>query len=188
MLDARIARSRIALMNAGLKLFIKNPNVTMSEIALYAGIGRATLHRQFQTREHLIQAIALWCLKTLDKATAHISLKQYTAKQAIEAMILAITPFSDQFLFLSSIWDIAGENKEIMQIHNQQLQELTELIEYAKREGCIKKTIETKWIIYTLESLFYTSSLMMHQHHMSAETAAKLMIETLFYGITTENN
>ena len=48
-LDARIKRSRTAIIEAGLECLNQNNEASLTDIANQAGVGRATLYRLFET-------------------------------------------------------------------------------------------------------------------------------------------
>lgn len=52
------ARTRLAILDAAMRVLPKTPSATIHEIADAAGVGRSTLHRYFEDRAALIQAMA----------------------------------------------------------------------------------------------------------------------------------
>lgn len=51
-------RTRLAILDAAMRVLPKNPSATIHDIADAAGVGRSTLHRYFDDRPALIQAMA----------------------------------------------------------------------------------------------------------------------------------
>ncbi len=183
--DARQTRSRKALLNAGVALLIQNPMVSLSQIAVHAGVGRATLYRHFETREQLIQALAAESLEMTDEAVAPIKQTGLTGRAALEAMFPLIMPLADRYHFLLSIWSIVEQDKQVMDIYHRQLNELSILVEQGKAEGSINKSLDTNWIVGTIDSVIYTGWWMMSNKGMSAEVAAHHAVQTLFHGISS---
>ena len=62
MADARTVKSQQALIQSGLILLNKNKGISLSDIAKEANVGRATLYRLYDSKEALVEAIAVWCL------------------------------------------------------------------------------------------------------------------------------
>ena len=96
--DRRIVQSEQAIIEAGISALLLNPSAGMSEIAQFAGVGRATLYRHFESREALIRKLAIVCAEETD-----IALEPYahlTGRAAIEAVIDVLVPMADRFRFL----------------------------------------------------------------------------------------
>ena len=68
----------------------------MSEIALAAGVGRATLYRHFETKEALTRALAKQCLQETDEILEPA--RSLKGRPALEAIIDCIVPLADRFL------------------------------------------------------------------------------------------
>jgi len=182
-LDARAMRSRRALLDSGIELLLRNPAASLSQIASHAGVGRATLYRHFETRDQLIQTLAVESLEITDAVLAPSKQQGLTGRPALESMLKCIMPLADHYHFLLTLWNIAEQDQEVMQIYNRQLEELAIIIEQGKAEGSISQTLSTGWIVATIDSLLYTGWWMMGNEGMSAEEAADSAITTLFKGI-----
>lgn len=183
-LDARAKRSRRALLDAGIELLLKNPQASLSDIATHAGVGRATLYRQFESREQLIQELAVESLVMTDKVVAPVKQRQLPAKETLAEMFKVLMPLADRYHFILSIWSIAEQDDEVMSIYNSQLNNLATLIERGKKEGSIKCSLDTAWIVCLIDSMIYSGWWMMGNMRMSAETAAEHATESIFNGIS----
>lgn len=181
--DARAIRSRQALLDAGLELLLKNPTASLSEIAGHAGVGRATLYRQFESREQLIQALTLESLKVKEEALLPLKSQSYDAMLTLEAIFNAIMPLADKFHFLLSLWNIAEQDPEVMAIYNNQLYELLALVDRGKKEGSINQQLDSNWLVCLIDSLIYSGWWMMTHMNMSSEAAAQHAICSLRNGI-----
>ena len=60
--------ARRAIVDAAIRLWAVNPGASLSEVALRAGVGRATLHRHFHGRDALVTAVARICLEEMREA------------------------------------------------------------------------------------------------------------------------
>ena len=181
--DARAVRSRRALLDAGLELLLQKPNATLSEVAVHAGVGRATLYRHFDTREALVKALVMECLEVTDAAVNPIAEMNLSAKQSIEEILKVVVPLADKFHFLLSLWSIATDDDEINAVYNQQLNSLYELLETAKAEGSIKAHLSTGWLVSVIDSLLYSAWWMIGEQHLTQQQAVEQILETLFSGI-----
>lgn len=183
MKDARAQRSRRALLDAGIELLIQNPHASLSQIASHAGVGRATLYRHFETREQLIQSLAKESLELTDLAMAPSKQKELTGKTALLAMFRAIMPLADRYHFLLNLWDIANNDEHVMAIYEQQLLELSKLVEQGKQQGELNADLSTSWIVCSIDSLIYAAWWLMGHEGISAEQAANNAITTFFNGV-----
>lgn len=182
-MDARAQRSRRALLDAGIELLMQNPLATLSQIASHAGVGRATLYRHFETREQLVQALAIESFEMTDAAVQPVKNQGLSGRAALEATLHLIMPLADRYHFLLSLWGIAQDEPQVMDIYNRQLMELGNLVEQGKEDGDLNKTLPTSWIVSTIDSLIYTAWWLMGNEGMSAEEAAANAITSLFNGI-----
>lgn len=183
-IDARAKRSRRALLDAAIELLLKNPQASLSDIANHAGVGRATLYRQFESREQLIQELALESLVITDKVVEPIKQRQLSAKLTLTEMLKVLMPLADRYHFILSIWSIAEQDDEVMEIYNSQLNKLAALIERAKQEGSVRSSLDTAWIVCLFDSVIFSGWWMMGNMGMTAEVAAKHAIESIFNGIS----
>ncbi len=182
-IDARVEKSRNALIQVGLELLLQKPDASLSEIAEQAGVGRTTLYRQFNSRDELIQAIALRCLQELDEATAGIAARSKSYTQVIELLFVDAMTLPDRLRFLTTFWAAAERDPAIRQHEKQKIREMSEVIEHAKKEGSIDPEMPTDWIADLIDGLLQVSWKLVEDSGYSPEQAAKLMTKTLFDGI-----
>ncbi len=185
--DPRASRSRRALLDSTISLFLSNPHATMSDIASHAGIGRATLYRHFETREKLILALAMESLELTDQVLEPIRVQNLTAMESLTKGLHAIMPLANRFHFLISLWNVCSENNtEVMAIYNRQLEQLAEVIEQGKREKSIDNGISTNWIVLLIDSLIYMGWWSISTGEQTAEQAAELAVISLFKGVAPQ--
>ncbi len=184
-MDARVERSRIALMGTGMALLIERPNASLSEIATRAGVGRTTLYRQFKTREQLIQAIAARCLEELETATAPIESRARSHTEAIELCFALLMPLSDRLRFLALFWGVAEQSREVAALDARQTSRLGALIEGAKQEGSIDAGLPSRWVLDLIDGLLSVAWKLVDVNGYSPKEAADLVARTLFDGIGT---
>jgi AcrR family transcriptional regulator len=181
-LDARAKRSQQAILKAGLELLNKNPEATISDIAAHAGVGRATLYRQYETRENLISAIAINCLETIDEVTAPIEKTAKTAMDAIRMLFELAMPLTQEFQFLINLDQFIEKDPKIAAINKKQKKEMISLVEYGKKKGEINKSLPTKWILNLIDGLFYIGWQQQKEEDSSPKEAAKLAFATFCNG------
>ncbi|OUS30131.1 hypothetical protein A9Q99_06525 [Gammaproteobacteria bacterium 45_16_T64] len=182
--DARASRSRRALLDASLELLLQKPTASLSEVAAHAGVGRATLYRHFDTRDKLVCAITLDSLGAIQSVVQPILDEELSAEATLTRIIGAIVPLANQYHFLLSLWNIGADDPQVMEIYNQQLASLFELVERGKSEGWIKPSLNSRWIVTTIDSLIYSAWWMLGQGEMTEDEVTTHILDTLFSGIT----
>ncbi len=172
-IDARAERSREALIQSGMELINTNKDAKLTEIAQAAGVGRATLYRQFASRDELVLAIANTCMGTFENATRHIDEQAKSGLDAIRLLFEAIMPLSKELQFLMRVEMLLEDHSEISTIYKQQQKELRELLKFCQKEGSIDKNLPTPWLLSLLDGLFFTAWLYMTEHGASEQEASK---------------
>lgn len=177
MADARTQKSQRALIQAGLKLLNKNKEITLSDIAKEAGVGRATLYRLYENKEALIEAIALFCLQKFEDITQPIEKSAKSCLHAFEIMFELLMPYTEEAQFLAGLEYFAEYSPEIEKIIEQQDKELCELIDYGKSTAEIDKDLPTSWLLNYVDALYYTGWCQQKQHDYTAKQASDLAFE-----------
>lgn len=185
-LDARAKRSQRALLQAGLELLNENRDATLSDIATHAGVGRATLYRQFDSREKLVKAVALYCIDLFDEVTAPIEEQATSALDAIRLLLELTMPFTKELQFLMSLDYFADDDPEILAIFKKHTQEMVELVDQAKQEGSIDKTLPSSWIVNFIEGLFYATWIQQSEEKSPPDEVARLAFSAFCNGLTKD--
>jgi AcrR family transcriptional regulator len=184
--DARAKRSQKALLKAGMEMLNENPEATLSDIATHAGVGRATLYRQYETREKLILAIAIDCFDVIEEATAPIERKARSALDAIRMMFEYVMPLTSEFQFLMNLERVIEHDPQIAAINKKQRKEMIDLVEYAKKKREIDKSLPTSWVVNLIEGLFYVGWVQLQQKDSKPKEVAGLAFKTLCQGIAIQ--
>lgn len=174
MVDARVQKSKLALIEAGLKLINVNKEISLRDIATEAGVGRATLYRLFSSKEALVEEIALFCLQKLDDASAPIEENAKSNMHAFELLFHYLMPMTKEFQFLLGLDYFAEEIPQVQSIIDRQDQELYAFINSAKEDGELQKNMPTTWIANFIEGLFYAGWVQQEEHGATTEEAASL--------------
>lgn len=183
MTDLRIQKSQRALLDASFRVLLHNPHASLSEIAVQAGVGRATLYRHFPTRELLLKAIAVESLRLVQSAMApSITAKSHGLK-AIKELVKALLPLAERFHFLQMIWTIIELDKDVIELYQHQMNTINGWIVQGQREGELNPNITPDWIVSVLDSMLYSAAWMLENNMMSIEQIEQQLIQTLLCGI-----
>lgn len=178
--DQRLIQSENAIIEAGIRTLISNPAASMSDIAAAAGVGRATLYRHFDSKEVLIQHLAVICLREINSATESIS--HLKGCSALEATIDAVMPIADRFRFLTSLWGMFFESEKVNQIIEMQHKEIYEMVNDAKRKGEINESLPTKWIASIFDGTLAVAWELLESGDVTPNEAAEYAKQTFFNG------
>ncbi|OZG72667.1 hypothetical protein BTA51_14150 [Hahella sp. CCB-MM4] len=182
-MDARALKSRNALTEAGIELLSLNPSASLKEIAAYAGVGRATLYRHFESREQLIHEIAVETLCMMGELLKPSYDSAATAVEAIKRTFCALLPLGNRYHFLLLLWDVIEQSDEAMQVYNSQLSSLHTLIEQAKKEGTVNPELSTDWVVSLIDSMLYIGWTSIAKGQMTAEEVIEQALHSLMHGI-----
>ena len=170
-----------ALIESTIRALNADPGASLAEIAKRAGVGRATLHRHFGSRDGLIRALTLSSIRETDAAVAHISLEQ-SAGDYLKAMLEALIPLGDRFHFLSQEWSAMKEPDIAVEL-KRQMDELGQLVVALKAEGLIAPDVPDAWGVAVLDSMIYTAWASVHEGWIARREAPALVLRTILSGL-----
>ena len=181
--DPRAQRSRRALLDTAIELFLENPHTSLLDVAKHAQVGRATLYRHFGTREELIEALAAESMRVTDEILKPLDDPHRPAIEVLEAGIRALMPIADRFHFILAIWSLASPGEPAYELYQSQLDRLAELIERAKREGAINANLSTDWVVMLVDSISQIGWWSIRNGDLDAGQAADQAVISLLDGI-----
>lgn len=160
-----------------------NTRASMSEIAIRAGVGRATLHRHFRTRNDLIRAIGIRCIEEMNAAVRAVDAPDKPAIDRLRAMFLAVIPLGDRYSFLGS----ESPKDEILEkSYKAQLRWVAALAEDLRAQGEIARNVPVRWVIAQIDQLVWTAWKGVSDQYISVEEATELAVRTLIHGLKQE--
>ncbi|MYF69085.1 MAG: TetR/AcrR family transcriptional regulator [Proteobacteria bacterium] len=169
-----------AIVEAAIHLLNANAGATMSEIAAQAGVGRATLHRHFQTRKDLIRAIGIRCIEEMN---ASVQIGQDAGKPAVDrlrSMFRAVIPLGDRYSFLSLE---SADDDSVRQGYKVQLRWVEALVEDLKKQREIDPDVPTRWVVAQIDQLVWTAWNGTSEGYLTPDEASELAVRTLIHGL-----
>ncbi len=170
-----------ALIDAAIAALAGNPGASLSEIAVRAGVGRATLHRYFPTRDDLIRELTLESIRATDDASRERTADAKTAEEKLLRMLEAVVPLGDRFHFLMS--ESRTGDSEVSEKYSNELDWVAHLVDDLKREGTIAREIPTAWAVTTIDALIWRAWSEIHDGRIARADAAALVHRTLLKGL-----
>ncbi len=176
---AKRVSSRDAICSAGLEVLSRNPGASLNEIAIRAGVGRATLHRHFASRDDLMRELALMALDETDRAIETIPL-DLDATSGLMAMFEALVPLGARFGFLANV---AVDEPEVVRRYAAQVDGLSSLVDDLRSQGQIAVAIPQRWAIELINGLIWMSWSLVQRGEVAPRAAAELATRTALRGL-----
>ncbi|MEM1245842.1 MAG: TetR/AcrR family transcriptional regulator [Acidobacteriota bacterium] len=174
--------SRQSILDAASAIWAQNPGASTREIALFAGVGRATLHRHFPHRADLLKALADDAMAEIDAAIEASLQAGPAARDQLEAYLKIIVPRADRSRFLWSEPDVMND-PQIREGYARQLRLAKDLVARLKVEGSIAADVPDSWVVSTIDTLTYAAWSSVQEGHLAPRSASKLVLRTILRGL-----
>ncbi|MEO0982659.1 MAG: helix-turn-helix domain-containing protein [Pseudomonadota bacterium] len=173
--------TREAIIEAAFAVLGRDPSAPLSDVAERAGVGRATLHRHFASREALFHALAKTAVDEMDAAAEAACADTASHGEALRRTLQALIPLGDRYGFLAL--EPLHSDAEIQAAFERQNRETAEMIDAAKREGLFDAAVPTAWITQAYDHLLYAGWESVRTGEATHAQAADLAWRTLATGL-----
>lgn len=181
--STRISKILDTLLDAAAAVLARNPGASIADVAVRAGVSRATLYRYFPSREALIRTLAIEALRQTDEAVAPLRDQTSSSTETLQLTIGALIPLGERFHFLTTEFGVMGD-PEVAEIYERQQSELSNLVEAVKAEGGIAREIPTAWVVTVIDTLIYAAWTAVEEGFIASRDAVDLVNRTLFSGLS----
>lgn len=169
-----------AIVEAAIRVLNANAGATMSEVAAQAGVGRATLHRHFHTRDELVSAIGIRCIEDMNAAVRAEATAGQSAVDRLRSMFRAVIPLGDRYSFLGTN---CTDDPRVREGYGMQLQWVMALVEDLKEQGDVGRDVPSPWAAAQIDQLVWTAWNAIAEGYLSADEATELAVRTLTEGL-----
>jgi TetR/AcrR family transcriptional repressor of lfrA len=161
-------RTRNAILEAAISVFINDRSASLSEVAERAGVARSTLHRYFPERSDLLNAVCTFARDQVEKIREAARMDEGPASEAVVRLAVAYLEVWD-----SVMWDYMEQ--EAAGAHPDESEDIavTRLIDRGFADGTIDPTIPNAWIQHAMYAMVYSAWDYIRSGH-SRHEAAKL--------------
>ena len=173
--------TRTAIIEAAFAVYSENQAASLSDVAKKAGVGRATLHRQFPGRSELMRALAKTALAELVEAVSRATADAQSYEEGFRLSLFAIVPLANRQWFLAN--EGLEADPEIAAAYDASQKELFKEVENAKAEGAFDPQVPTAWIVEAYENLTYAAWSLVRSGEATPKQAAELAWRTLSQGL-----
>ena len=183
MSPSKSERTRQLILDTAAQELSRGRQVTLNDIAEAAGIGRATLHRHFKSRDDLMIELTKTALKETDEACKPAMESASNAREALENMFEAIIPLGFRYSFLSQEMSVMSD-PVIKAAYAEQLKAIDQMVEGLKTEGYIAPDVPNAWITHTIDSLIYAAWSSVENGYVARRDAGRLAVRTILDGLS----
>ena len=175
--------TRDAIFSAALEVLGVNAGASLSEIAIRAGVGRATLHRHFRNRDDLIAAIGAQALAETEAAVRAVDSPGAPAVDRLRAMFEAVIPLGGHYHFLG-MQPVADELLKAG--YRSQLDWLRALVDALRSEGEVALDIPSSWAVAQIDQMIWLAWREVSAGRLAQADAADLAVRTIVTGLSPQ--
>jgi AcrR family transcriptional regulator len=176
-------RSIEAIVQAAVAGFRRQPDVSMSEIAAAAGVGRVTLYAHFPSRRALIAAAAQRVLEDASGALDAADIDRGPAREALGRLVRAG-------------WSVLDRSRGILAVerelapsvvrthHHEVLEQMGRLIARGQADGVFRTDMPLSWLVATCYSLFHAAAEEVGEGRLDATDVEDVLEATILGAIS----
>jgi AcrR family transcriptional regulator len=176
---ADAARNIDRIIESATHVFALDPAAGMTEVALHAGVGRATLYRHFPSREDLMAAIKAQARHEAVTAVESCPVDEGSSIECIERIVSAVIELGDRYRFIDN-WRSDGDEEPRERISAA----LRAAVERGQRRGEITRGIPADWAVMVIRSLMLAALEQLSDGTMSDRDAERLVKRIVVQGLT----
>lgn len=170
------------LLDQATHVLTHNPTLTLAELATTLHISRATLHRRYPTRDHLITAIAHDAL-TLTEHALHTAQPHHgPALDALERVTHALLPLGHRYHFL--LTEPTLDRDPDLRARGDALERtLHDLFARARQDGTLRTDLPDRWALETYGMLLWATWNAVHDGYLAKLDAPRVLHATFLGGL-----
>lgn len=176
-----------AILESATELLLNKPTATLQEIADYSGIGIATLHRYFSTKENLLDELALNAIHLVKEAFTRIEYDDEDFEKTLMSIISTLIPLGNKISFLGTAVSV-DENPLVAEGEKQLKAPIISAFDMWKEKGKLNKNISSHWMVNVIYNLLYFTWQEIQNGNVAKNDAANLLLTTVLNGFTSQQN
>jgi len=173
--------TKTAIVEAAFQVWNERPGASLGDVAVRAGVGRATLHRHFSGRDALVKEMALIALEELEGAVEAVAETAHSYEDYFHLSLHAVVPLANRQWFLAQ--EPVEADPDVAAAYAASQAEMLKDIEKAKEEGVFDQHVPTVWINEAIENLTYAAWSMVRRGEATPKQAADMAWNTLINGL-----
>lgn len=179
--DAR--RNVAAILEAAIACLVRDPDVSVADIAAAAGVGRVTLYGHFKSRAELIEAALLCAIDQANESLGEVDLGEDPG-----AALVRLTGTSWEIVdrlrgvLYAARRELSAER--IRTAHDQVMGHLVAVIEQGRSQGTFRTDLTTAWLVTTAVSLMHAAAEDVDAGRLERTDAARHVAATVIAAYT----
>ena len=171
---------REAILDAAIELLARNPGAPLADIAVRAGVGRASLHRHFASRRDLVDAVVRRCMDETGAATAAAVRDAGSARETLSRMLEAVIPLGDRYHFLAAV---VSDDADLRARHEADMEWLARMVDDLKKEEVVADDVPRAWAAAAIDAQIWIAWTETAAGRVAPADAAALALRTLLEGL-----
>jgi AcrR family transcriptional regulator len=171
-------RSIASIVDAAVDGFSRRPDVSMTEIAAAAGVGRVTLYAHFPSREALLAAAVEAAVAHASAAIDDADLDDGSAVRALGRLVRSGWSSIERYQGLLAV---SGEisPSRLRSHHAGVLVRIERLVARGQAAGEFRTDLPREWLVAVCYSLFHAAAHEVREGRLDAATATVVLESTL---------
>jgi AcrR family transcriptional regulator len=150
---AEARRSIAAIMDAAVALLGRQPDASMDEIAMAAGVSRQTIYAHYPSRDALLQAVSRRITDEVAEQLGNLDLDLGSAVDALGRWVDASWSLLKRYPVLLTSAIVAPEGDDEQERHQPVIASLLKLIERGRRQREFDRAMPTTWYLAAIIGL-----------------------------------
>jgi len=176
-----------AILDAATAYLVTKPAASLQEIAAHAGIGIATLHRYFPSREDLMMHLALRATSVIKSKLEAIQLEDAQPERYLPLLLESLIPLGDKVFFLN--YEAALDNyPEVAAAEKELKLSVQAVLEQLQQRGLLRSDLSSEWMVETLYALLFVTWENIQRGKLARVGASGLLLETVFNGFANRSD
>jgi AcrR family transcriptional regulator len=174
-------KRRQVILDAAGELLAVQPTASLAEIAEYAHVGKATLHRYFPSRDDLILALGHRAIETVAAAIRAAEPEQGAVIEALRRLIEGLIPLADKMYFLLSEPSV-NYDPALREAERLAGLPVEQLVERGQASGDLRADLPKAWLLHVLDYLLYATWQAVYEGKLARRDAPSLLLTTFLNG------
>ena len=179
--DAR--KNIAAILEAATNCLAVDPDASINDIAVAAGVGRVTLYGHFQNRAALVAQVVERAMQDSDAELEAVDLSG-DARDALGRLLEASWQVTHRYGGLVLAAQQALPDVEFRDAHDKPVQRVLRLLRRGRREGSVRTDMPLDWQVTTIQGVIHAASGAVHRGELAAERAPGLVRATVLAALT----
>ena len=150
-----VRRNREALLHAAAEVLAADPSASMEDIAVRAGLGRATVYRHVAGRPELLLELVAWAIESAGRAVAAAQPAEGPADVALRRVLDGLA--DEAVLFRALVVLNVTRGPDFAAARDAALSPGVRTIRRGQEAGIFRRDLEPNWAIAALVALLQTA-------------------------------